>query len=71
MTLANRSTRATRISKQTQSKKQKKHGGTPLPPTAEVIDLQGMKFEAERDLPPIKPLTPRQAEYLHALRTSD
>jgi phosphate starvation-inducible PhoH-like protein len=38
--------------------------------TAEIIDFQGTKFEAERVLPPIKALNPTQASYLDALRTS-
>ena len=38
--------------------------------TAEIIDFQGTKFEAERALPPIKALNPTQASYLDALRTS-
>jgi len=38
--------------------------------TAEIIEFQHSKFEAERDLPPIKPLNPAQATYLDALRTS-
>jgi phosphate starvation-inducible PhoH-like protein len=38
--------------------------------TAEIIDFQGSKFEAERVLPPIKPLNPMQATYLDALRTT-
>ena len=38
--------------------------------TAEIIDFQGTKFEAERVLPPIKALNPTQAAYLDALRTS-
>jgi phosphate starvation-inducible PhoH-like protein len=36
--------------------------------TAEIIEFQGSKFEAERVLPPIKPLNPTQASYLDALR---
>jgi phosphate starvation-inducible protein PhoH and related proteins len=36
--------------------------------TAEIIEFQGSKFEAERVLPPIKPLNPTQANYLDALR---
>jgi len=38
--------------------------------TAEIIEFQGSKFEAERILPPIKALNPTQADYLDALRTS-
>jgi phosphate starvation-inducible PhoH-like protein len=38
--------------------------------TAEIIEFQGSKFEAERILPPIKPLNPTQANYLDALRVS-
>jgi phosphate starvation-inducible PhoH-like protein len=38
--------------------------------TAEIIEFQGPKFEAERALPPIKALNPTQAEYLAALRTN-
>ena len=37
--------------------------------TAEIIEFQSPKFEIERTLPPIKPLTPTQAAYLDALRT--
>jgi phosphate starvation-inducible protein PhoH and related proteins len=36
--------------------------------SAEVIELHGSKFEAERNLPPIKPLNARQDEYLDALK---
>jgi phosphate starvation-inducible PhoH-like protein len=38
--------------------------------TAEIIDFQGNKFEAERQLPPLKALNPMQAEYIDALRAS-
>jgi len=38
--------------------------------TAEIIEFQGSKFEAERVLPPIKALNPTQASYLDALRSS-
>jgi phosphate starvation-inducible PhoH-like protein len=38
--------------------------------TAEIIDFQGNKFEAERQLPPLKALNPTQAEYIDALRAS-
>jgi phosphate starvation-inducible PhoH-like protein len=38
--------------------------------TAEIIEFQSSKFEAERALPPLKPLNPAQATYLDALRTS-
>jgi phosphate starvation-inducible PhoH-like protein len=38
--------------------------------TAEIIEFQGSKFEAERVLPPIKPLNPTQSNYLDALRNS-
>jgi len=38
--------------------------------TAEIIEFQGSKFEAERALPPIKALNPMQANYLAALRGS-
>src|SRR4051812_88984 len=38
--------------------------------TAEIVDLQGNKFEAERRLPPLKALNPTQAEYIDALRGS-
>jgi phosphate starvation-inducible PhoH-like protein len=38
--------------------------------SAEIIEFQGLKFEAERVLPPIKALNPTQAAYLHALHTS-
>jgi phosphate starvation-inducible PhoH-like protein len=37
------------------------------PRSAEIIEFQN-KFEAERSLPPIKPLNPTQADYLDALR---
>ncbi len=36
--------------------------------TAEIINFQNPKFEAERVLPPIKALNPTQADYLDALR---
>ena len=36
--------------------------------SAEIIEFQNGKFEAERALPPIKALNPTQAEYLDALR---
>src|SRR5271155_665355 len=38
--------------------------------TAEIIEFHNSKFEAERVLPPIKALNPKQAAYLDALRTS-
>ena len=41
--------------------------------TAEIIELHGMlegKFDAERALPPITPLTPTQGLYLEALHAS-
>ncbi len=38
--------------------------------TAEIIEFQTGKFTAARAPTPIKPLNPRQAEYLDALRTS-
>ncbi len=38
--------------------------------TAEIIKFQGSKFDHERNLAPIKPLTSTQADYLDALRTS-
>jgi phosphate starvation-inducible PhoH-like protein len=38
--------------------------------TAEIIEFQGAKFEAERAPPPIKALTPMQGDYLDALSTS-
>lgn len=37
--------------------------------TAEIIKLQGSKFEDDRRPPPIEALNPTQAEYLDALRT--
>ena len=37
--------------------------------TAEIIHLQGGKFDEERALPPIRALNPTQAAYLDALRT--
>jgi len=36
--------------------------------TAEIIEFQGSKFEAERNLPPIKALNETQETYLDALR---
>src|ERR1700682_5080123 len=38
--------------------------------TAEIIEFQGSKFEAERLPPPIKALNPTQGDYLDALLTS-
>jgi phosphate starvation-inducible PhoH-like protein len=38
------------------------------PRSAEIIEFQNSKFEAERALPPIKPLNPTQADYLDVLR---
>jgi phosphate starvation-inducible PhoH-like protein len=38
--------------------------------TAEIIEFQGNKFEAERQLPPLRALNPMQAEYIDALRAS-
>jgi phosphate starvation-inducible PhoH-like protein len=38
--------------------------------TAEIIPLPKLKHHAERTPPPIRPLTPAQAEYIDALRTS-
>ena len=38
--------------------------------TAQVFDLNGSKFQAERSPPPIKALNATQDEYLDALRTS-
>ncbi len=38
--------------------------------TAEIIEFQNSKFEAERALPPIKALNRTQAHYLNALRQS-
>src|ERR1700730_3775945 len=35
--------------------------------TAEIIEFQGSKFEAERLPPPIKALNPTQGDYLDAL----
>jgi phosphate starvation-inducible PhoH-like protein len=49
------------------SKKRRRNGRTFE--TAEIIEFQGSKFEAERTLPPIKALNPTQATYLDALRT--
>ena len=51
------------------SKKQRKRNGRAFE-TAEIIEFQGSKFEAERVLPPIKPLNPTQSDYLDALRCS-
>jgi phosphate starvation-inducible protein PhoH and related proteins len=39
--------------------------------SADVIELHGSKFNAERNLSPIAPLNARQAAYLDALRTED
>jgi len=50
------------------SKKRRRNGRTFE--TAEIIEFQGSKFEAERALPPIKALNPMQANYLAALRGS-
>jgi phosphate starvation-inducible protein PhoH and related proteins len=50
--------------------KQKRRNGRSFA-TAEIIELHRPdKFETERALPPIKALTPTQADYLDALRTS-
>jgi phosphate starvation-inducible PhoH-like protein len=38
--------------------------------TAEIIEFQTGKFAGARALPPLEALTPRQADYLDALRTS-
>jgi phosphate starvation-inducible PhoH-like protein len=38
--------------------------------TAEIIEFQGSKFEAERALPPVKALNRKQAAYLDALHHS-
>jgi phosphate starvation-inducible PhoH-like protein len=38
--------------------------------TAEIIEFQSSKFDAERLPPPIKPLNPNQATYLDALYSS-
>jgi len=38
--------------------------------TAEIIEFQAAKFEAERTPPPIKALTPTQGDYLDALMSS-
>src|SRR5476649_655130 len=51
------------------SKKQRRRNGRAFE-TAEIIEFQGSKFEAERVLPPIKALNPMQADYLDALRSS-
>ncbi len=60
---------ANRMSKHSNSKKKRRNAS--MSSTAEVIDFKGPKFEAERELPPISALNPKQAEYLQALRTSD
>ena len=39
--------------------------------TAEIIPLPKPKHQIERNPPPIRPLTPTQADYLDALRSSD
>jgi phosphate starvation-inducible PhoH-like protein len=51
------------------SKKQRRRNGRAFE-TAEIIEFQGSKFEAERALSPIKALNPTQADYLDALRAS-
>jgi phosphate starvation-inducible PhoH-like protein len=51
------------------SKKQRRRNGRAFE-TAEIIEFQVSKFEAERVLPPIKALNPTQADYLDALRCS-
>ncbi len=38
--------------------------------SAEIIEFQNSKFEAERALPPVKALNPTQADYLKALHRS-
>ena len=38
--------------------------------TAEIIEFQHSKFEAERTLPPLLPLNAAQATYINALQTS-
>jgi phosphate starvation-inducible protein PhoH and related proteins len=38
--------------------------------SAEIIEFQSSKFDAERTLPPIRALNPTQADYLSALRKS-
>jgi phosphate starvation-inducible PhoH-like protein len=48
----------------------KRRRGDQSSQTAEIIELQGFKFEIERALPPIKALNPKQADYINALRTS-
>jgi phosphate starvation-inducible protein PhoH and related proteins len=48
----------------------KRRRNSHLVETAEIIELQPAKFQAERALPPIKALNPTQAEYLRALRLS-
>ncbi len=59
--------RMNRTSKQSHPKNKKKQRQTQT--SAEIVDIHGMKFEAERQPPPIKALTPKQAEYLEALRS--
>jgi phosphate starvation-inducible PhoH-like protein len=46
----------------------KKHRHERFLRSAEIIEFQNSKFEAERALPPIKALNPVQADYLDALR---
>jgi len=48
----------------------KKRRRNPRAATAEIIEFQASKFEAERLPPPIRPLTPTQGDYLDALMTS-
>ena len=50
------------------SKKRRRNGRTFE--TAEIIEFQHSKFEAERSLSPLVPLNPTQATYIDALRTS-
>ena len=51
------------------AEKQRRRNGRTFE-TAQIIPLHKLKFEVERAPPPIRPLNPRQADYLDALRTS-
>ena len=59
--------RMNRTSKQSHVKNRKKQRQAQARATAEVVDIHGVKFEAERRLPPIEALTAKQGDYLEAL----
>lgn len=63
--------RMNRTSKHSHLKSKKKQRQANARATAEVVDIHGMKFEAERTPPPIVALTPKQADYLEALRSGE